>query len=145
MSLDRLYQEVILEHQQSPRHFGRLEEPSVEIEGFNPMCGDRVLLGLRVTGDKIEAQAFEGEACSICMASASMMTEEIEGKTLSEVSQKVESFRSFIQGESEGNEFSEDVQSLSGVSRFPVRIKCALLPWMSLKDALQKLKSGDQK
>jgi nitrogen fixation NifU-like protein len=143
MSLDRLYQEVILEHQKDPRSFGRLKDPSIESEGFNPMCGDRVRIGLKIDREdaRVLDQAFEGEGCSICMASASMMTEEIHGQDLKSVRQKIENFRAFMQGQGISSELGEDLQSLSGVAQFPVRIKCALLAWTTLKEALEEFEA----
>ncbi|TVQ80167.1 MAG: SUF system NifU family Fe-S cluster assembly protein [Bradymonadales bacterium] len=140
MSLELLYRDLILEHQQSPRHFGRIAEADAEAEAFNPMCGDRVHISLKIEPQekKIVGQAFEGEGCSICMASASMMTEEIEGLNLDEVESRVESFRSLMKGERPSGELGEDILALQGVAQFPVRIKCALLAWTCLKDAIDE-------
>lgn len=132
-----LYQEILMDHQRDPRNFRVLENPDREAEGFNPVCGDRVHLQLSLDASgKIPHICFQGDGCSICMASASMMTEEIQGKTREEALGLVENFRSFMQGQ-EGVSVEGDLLALEGVKRFPVRIKCALLPWMALKEALE--------
>jgi len=146
MSIEKLYQDTILEHNQEPSNFGGLKDADVESEGFNPMCGDRIILRLKLDSSKsrLVKQAFEGEACSICLASASMMTECIEGESLSDIESQVARFRSAMQGGPWDEALGEDLQSLSGVARFPVRIKCALLPWTTLNDAISKLTPSDE-
>ena len=139
--VDALYREVILDHHRHPRNFGKLENASAHTEGYNPLCGDRVEIAVKVGPDqKLEDCRFLGEGCSICMASASMMTEEVLGKPLEEVSETIEGFRSLMKGEECPLAVEGDLESLVGVRKFPVRIKCALLPWSTLKDALGKLK-----
>lgn len=137
--LDALYQEIILDHHESPRNFGAVEKPDRTAEGFNPLCGDRVSLGLKIDGGSCLAEIrFKGEGCSICMASASMMTDAVKGCPLSEVSGKIQAFRDVMQGQGNPEALGEDLRALEGVKRFPVRIKCALLPWTTLKDAIEK-------
>lgn len=138
--LDRMYQDIILDHQQSPRNYGKLEKFDCRAEGFNPMCGDRIALNLKFSADQkhLTDQRFTGEACSICMASASMMTEEISGKSVVEILEKIKSFREAMQSKDDGSILEGDMLALAGVKRFPVRIKCALLPWTTLKDAIEK-------
>lgn len=132
-SLEALYQDILLDHHRSPRNFGELEAPQMKAEGFNPMCGDRVCVQLNLENEKIVPR-FKAEGCSICLASASMMTEEIEGLRCEEALEKIAEMRDFMQGGEKNLE--GDLSALSGVKRFPVRIKCALLPWTTLKEAL---------
>lgn len=138
LSIDSLYQDILLDHQQDPRNYGELKETNRKFEGFNPVCGDRVIVYLNVNGEQIERAQFTGEGCSICMASASMMTEEIQKKPLAEVLNLVSSFRKHMQGETTQHAFEGDLKALEGVKRFPVRMKCAILPWTTLKDAIEK-------
>ena len=135
--LDQLYQEIIVEHYKEPRNFEKLPEFDFESEGYHPMCGARVNVQVKLGSDsKLERVCFQGEGCSICLASASMMTEEVEEKPLLEVFQKIKDFRALMQGENPPD-LDGDIESLKGVRRFPVRIKCALLAWTTLKGALE--------
>jgi nitrogen fixation protein NifU and related proteins len=135
--IDALYREVILDHHRHPRNFGKLEGATAKVEGYNPLCGDRCEIAVRVgPGHKLEECHFTGEGCSICMASASMMTEEVLGKPVSEVRDTIEGFRALMKGEECPLAVEGDLEALVGVRNFPVRIKCALLPWTTLKDAL---------
>ncbi|NUM89544.1 MAG: SUF system NifU family Fe-S cluster assembly protein [Bdellovibrionales bacterium] len=137
--LDSLYREVILDHHRSPRNYGPIEGADAVVEGFNPLCGDRVEIFVKVDGPKLSACHFRGEGCSICMASASMMTEEVTGKSLEQVAATIHGFRSLMRGEACPFLLEGDLESLLGVKNFPVRIKCALLPWTTLSDAISKL------
>jgi nitrogen fixation NifU-like protein len=140
-NLSALYREVILDHHRDPRNFGDLPAADVKTEGFNPLCGDRVEIFLKVDAKKnVSHLRFKGEGCSICMASASMMTEEIEGRSVSETEGRIEGFRALLKGESCPFSIEGDLESLLGVRQFPVRIKCALLPWTTLLDAVKKWK-----
>lgn len=139
IELDALYQEVIRDHCKDPRNYGRLENPDAQAEGYNPLCGDQVSVALQMNGNEcIKKICFQSKACSICTASASMMTEEVERMTKTEASQAINSFRELMQGQKDPTEIEGDLQSLAGVRNFPVRIKCALLPWLALRDALEK-------
>ena len=138
--LDALYREVILDHHRDPRNFGLVESADAKVEGFNPLCGDRVEISLKVQNGKLQDCAFRGEGCSICMASASMMTEEVLGKDLGEVEATIHGFRALLKGEECPLAVEGDLESLMGVRNFPVRIKCALLPWSTLNDALKQAK-----
>lgn len=136
--LDALYREVILDHHRHPRNHGTLPSPDAHVEGYNPLCGDRIEIDVKLgPGHTVDCR-FRGEGCSICMASASMMTEEILGKSKTEVLKMIEGFRALIKGEECPLAVEGDLESLLGVRNFPVRIKCALLPWTTLKDALEK-------
>lgn len=145
MSLDELYREVILDHYRNPRHRGRLEEPTAHAEGQNPLCGDEVSLDLRVEDGRVTAVAITGQGCSISQASASMMAEAVEGKTVAEIADLSSRFRAMMDLE-EGDSGLDpdrpgatlgDLEALQGVRRFPVRIKCAALPWTTLSEALE--------
>lgn len=144
-NLDALYREVILDHHRHPRNFGVLEGAHTKVEGYNPLCGDRVEIAIRsANGSLLTECKFRGEGCSICMASASMMTEEVLGKSLKEVEDSIEGFRALMKGEECPLAVEGDLESLVGVRNFPVRIKCALLPWTTLNDALKMLRGGKQ-
>jgi nitrogen fixation protein NifU and related proteins len=138
MSLTQLYQEIIMEHSQEPRNFSKLVEFTHEYEGYNPLCGDRVLLQAQIVDGTIKNIGFQGEGCSICMASASMMSEEVLQKNVAESLDRVQWFRDLMQDAPNTTPPEGDLQALEGVKRFPVRIKCALLPWITLKDCIEK-------
>ena len=139
--LDDLYAEIILDHYRNPRNTGLLAEPDLQAEGFNPFCGDRVSLTLALDpGGGIERVGFQGEGCSISQASASIMTELLKGKSVPEARGLNAAFRALMaDAELPGGQTPEELgelTALEGVKRFPVRIKCALLPWATLQDAL---------
>ena len=141
INLDRLYREVILDHHRSPRNFGKLEGATAHVEGYNPLCGDRIEISVKVgAGQTLEDCRFTGEGCSICMASASMMTEEVLGKSVDSVNETIEGFRALMKGEECPLAVEGDLESLVGVRNFPVRIKCALLPWTTLNDCMKEAK-----
>lgn len=133
-----LYQEVILDHNRRPRNFGALEPHTHAADGYNPLCGDKLKLHLRVEGDRIADIAFEGSGCAISKASASLMTEAVKGKSLDDAAAISEKVRGMLTGT--GDPVDEDAMgalaALSGVREFPVRIKCATLSWHTLKAAL---------
>ena len=133
-----LYQQIVLEHNRSPRNFGELKSATHSSEGYNPMCGDRIKVYIELEEDKLKDIKFTGESCAICMASASLMTERVKQKTTAEAS---ESFTNFQQLLKDGQK--EDSKSKLGkliifdsLSRYPARIKCANLGWHTLKAAL---------
>ena len=138
--LDDLYQAVILDHYRRPRNQGLLPDPDLRSEGFNPFCGDQVILTLTLDGaGRIDAVGFEGEGCSISQASASMLTAHIEGRTLDEAESLVRTFKGVMQGEEADPEDEErlgEIAALQGVREFPIRVKCALLGWTTLQDAI---------
>lgn len=137
-AIDALYREVILDHHRHPRNFGALEGADITVEGYNPLCGDRVEIAVKLEGGSLVGCQFKGEGCSICMASASMMTEEVVRRPLEEVKETIEGFRALLKGEECPLAVEGDLESLVGVRNFPVRIKCALLPWSTLNDALKQ-------
>jgi nitrogen fixation NifU-like protein len=136
VDLDALYAEVILDHNRAPRNWGELPEPAQRIEGFNPLCGDRLTLFVDVDGDRIREVRFTGEGCAISKASASMMTQAIKGKTREEAEALSENFRSMVTGQKGADASLGSLRAFAGVSRFPMRVKCATLAWHALKNIL---------
>jgi len=137
MQLDNLYQEVILDHYKHPEHKGLSVLSDVQVHHINPSCGDELTLNLSLV-DGVIVLSWDGVGCSISMASASMMAGLLSGKTLKQASPIVDSFLSLMQskGTQSGDEtLLEDAVAFSGVSKYPARIKCALLGWMAFKDA----------
>lgn len=133
-----LYQEVILEHSKAPRNYRELPSANHKAEGFNPLCGDHFLLYLDLDGDTIRDIAFQGSGCAISKASASMMTQSVKGKSKQEAEKLFSEFHKLVTGQANGNH--ADVGKLaafSGVSEFPVRVKCATLAWHTLHAALE--------
>lgn len=144
MSLDDLYREVILDHYRNPRRRGALDHPDAHADGQNPLCGDEISLDLALDGDRIADVRLQGRGCSISQASASMMAEAVAGKTIAEVEALIHRFKAMMEIEpgdagidpSRPGAALGDLEALQGVRRFPVRIKCADLPWATLAQAL---------
>ncbi len=137
-ALDELYREVILDHFKNPRNHTPLSHFDVEQEGYNPLCGDQIKLQLEFQNGRVSKVGFGGKGCSISQASVSILTEEICGKTIAEIEQEVQFFKSMMQGDvSYEDKDIGDLEALSGVKKFPVRIKCALLGWTTLEEALR--------
>lgn len=134
---DELYREVILDHYRRPRNAGSLEAPTHQAEGLNPICGDEVQLDLTVEGDVICEMAFRGQGCSISQSSASMMTERIRGGTIAEARRVMQLFEAQLVESAEPDPALGDLEALQGVAKFPVRVKCALLCWKVLREALK--------
>lgn len=135
-----LYQELILDHSKKPRNFHALEHAKRKAEGFNPLCGDRITLYLDLEGDKIKDIGFQGSGCAISKASTSMMTEAVKGKTKAEAEAlfgKVRKMLSRAPDETFDPEGLGKLAVFSGVTEFPVRVKCATLAWHALKSALE--------
>ena len=137
--LRELYQEVILDHNRSPRNKGRLENPTGLAAGHNPLCGDTVTVTLRMEGGQVTDIAFDGVGCAVSTASASLMTEAIKGKSIDEAEKIFRSFQSMVTDAEGTEEHPElgDLEALAGVRAYPVRIKCATLPWHTLHAAMQ--------
>jgi nitrogen fixation NifU-like protein len=139
--LKELYQQVILDHYHSPRNFGRLSNASGHAEGFNPLCGDRIEVEIQTDGDgRVVDVAFTGGGCAIFTAAASMMTDAVKGKTRQEVERLFEGFRALLTGDAPPEEFREALGKLAifaGVREFPVRVKCATLPWHTVHAAIR--------
>src|ERR671933_1703758 len=134
-----LYQQVILEHSKKPRHRGKTNPVHGYHRGHNPLCGDTIELTVQLnqTGDRIEDIKFEGEGCAIAIASADLMADAVRGKSVEEALEMVQQFRDMMQGKAQ---FPVDVRKLNvlqGISQFPIRIKCATLPWHTLKAAVE--------
>ncbi|WP_375180455.1 Fe-S cluster assembly sulfur transfer protein SufU [Enterococcus rotai] len=136
--LDNLYRQVILDHSSHPHHHGTLAESSKKIEMNNPTCGDVIELQVAIQDNIIKDIAFSGSGCSISTASASMMTDAVIGKTLAEAEQLAEDFSQLVQGNDVPEEEKlGDAAMLSGVAKFPARIKCATLAWKALEQAVE--------
>jgi nitrogen fixation NifU-like protein len=138
--LRALYQEIILDHNKNPRNFKRLEDANRTVEGYNPLCGDHYTLFLKVEGDIIRDIAFQGSGCAISKASASVMTSIVKGKTKEEAEKLFQTFHKLVTGELAGNVSLDELGKLAafaGVSEFPARVKCASLPWHTMRSALE--------
>jgi len=139
LQLADLYQELILDHNRRPRHRCRLSCPSHQAAGDNPLCGDRITVFLRVSDGLVEEASFEGEGCALCIASCSLMTEAIQGRSVSEAKRLFEGFHSLLTGDGENKDVElGKLEAFSGVREFPVRVKCATLPWHTLSAALAR-------
>ena len=137
MELNDLYRDVILDHNRRPRNFGPLETPDTSAEGFNPLCGDRLTLRLKLADDTIREIRFEGQGCAISTASASLMTEAVKGKTRSEALALFERVHRLLTDGGEAAEGLGKLAALSGVREYPARVKCASLCWHTLSSALE--------
>ena len=153
-SLDDLYKEIILDHYRSPRNQGELEPPAHRCEGFNPLCGDEVIVFVSLIDEKIEEIKIGGQGCSISQASASMMTEIIKGKSVSEAEEIIHAFKEMMDiyeselsgEETDGTSSSVDLgdlEALQGVVKYPVRIKCATLAWNTLTQSINEIQNID--
>jgi nitrogen fixation protein NifU and related proteins len=141
LTFDELYQEIILDHYRSPRNkCNGIDSGNLCVKHENPLCGDELSLSLELSEDnKIVKLCFSGHGCAISQASASMMTEAVKGSTIDQALDLIESVRLMMHGEAPAGELG-DIEALEGVADFPVRIKCALLAWMALKDGLNSSK-----
>ncbi|MFD0672983.1 Fe-S cluster assembly sulfur transfer protein SufU [Cohnella sp. GCM10027633] len=135
--LDDLYRRVIMDHYKTPRNRGELDEGSVTVNLNNPTCGDRISLQLQIEDGIVKGAKFTGEGCSISMSSASMMTDAVKGKTADEALKMADKFSSLMKGENVEFEEYEDIEALSGVNKFPARIKCATLAWNALRKGVE--------
>ncbi len=135
--LDALYQEVILDHAKQPRNHHKMEGADRRAEGYNPLCGDRFTLFLKLEDDRIADISFQGAGCAISTASASILTELLKGKTLAEAEKLFDNFHKLVTGKSaDGTEALGKLAVFCGVSEFPVRVKCATLAWHTMRNAL---------
>ena len=134
---DDLYRELILDHFRRPRNRGTLQEPTLRLEGVNPVCGDEIQLDLLVKDGRIDAIAFSGQGCSISQCSASMLTERLKGASLSEARDVLNSVRAMLTEGAPPAADLGDLESLEGVAKLPVRVKCAMLSWNVLQDGLE--------
>lgn len=136
MSLRQLYQEMIIDHGRHPRNFGKLACATHSQIGHNPLCGDLLTLYLTVRADKVEELRFEGSGCAISMASASLMTEAVKGKSIEEVEKLFEVFHGLVTTGRNAEDTLGKLAVFQGVAEFPIRVKCATLAWHTLKAAL---------
>ena len=136
--LDELYQEVILDHYRRPRHHGQLADANRTAEGFNPLCGDRLVVYLKYEDDVVKDVSFQGSGCAISQASASVMTSALIGKTREEIQALFDKFREVVSGKGTEAEAAAlgELGAMSGVSQFPTRVKCATLAWHAALAAL---------
>jgi len=144
LNLSSLYQQLILDHYRNPRNRGELPERTVEVHMLNPVCGDEIRLQLQVEDDRIIEARHVGQGCSISQASVSMMTNLIKGKALAEAEEVAQRFTAMMHGDEEAarDKTMGDLRALHGVSKFPVRIKCALLAFDALQEAIKKSGEG---
>ena len=135
-----LYQEMILDHHRRPRNSGKLPGANRSAEGFNPLCGDRVTVYLLVEGDRIQDISFEGSGCAICIASCSLMTEALKGRTVAEAEALFGRFHDLLTNDAAvlDEEALGKLAVFEGVREFPVRVKCATLPWHAFRAAVQQ-------
>lgn len=145
MALEELYREVILDHYRNPRHRAPVEGPDATAEGVNPLCGDEVTVELGFENSRVDRVSVRGQGCSISQSSGSMMAVAITGKSREEIASVAERFHDMLTGE-DGSGIDPDrpgaalgdLEALSGVRKYPVRVKCALLPWTTLQQALRE-------
>jgi len=139
--LSELYQQVILDHNKKPRNFRKLETANHKAEGFNPLCGDQLTIYLNLEDNTVKEVGFEGSGCAISKAAASMMTQAVKGKSKEQAEHLFQEFHSMVTGqlneETEENNLG-NLKIFAGVRDFPVRVKCATLPWHTLHAALNK-------
>ena len=137
--LDELYEAIILDHYRNPRNSGPVDDPDIDLEVNNPFCGDEFHIQLKVDGNSVSQVGINGRGCAISQASASLLAELVQGKSYVDVKAAVDSVRRLLKGEEiteEDQDILGDIEALGGVRKFPVRIKCALLSWVGLNDAL---------
>jgi nitrogen fixation protein NifU and related proteins len=139
--LEALYREAVLDHARKPRNRGRLEQPTVRQEGINPSCGDELEVDVLIDGDTLVAATFTGQGCAISQASASMMTEVVRSRSLTEVTVLIERFKDMIHGRGAHPSLG-DAAVLEGVAKLHARVKCATLAWVTLQAALKRVESA---
>jgi nitrogen fixation NifU-like protein len=146
MEIEELYREVILDHYQNPRNYGELNHssscskgvyPFCNAEGENPLCGDSISIQFLIKGDILADIRFRGTGCAISLASASIMTELVKGKTLEEIDSLISRVKSIMEGEKDSTDELGDFQSLEGVRNLPLRVKCVLLAWTVLEEGIK--------
>jgi len=139
MDLKDLYKEVIVDHNRSPRNFGAMENADRRLEGFNPLCGDRLTLYLKMDGDRVQDISFDGTGCAISVASASLMTEALKGKTVDEANAIFDDFHDLLTVDNPDPDLDKlgKLAALAGVRDYPTRVKCATLCWHTLHSALE--------
>jgi len=136
-ALEALYQETILEHNRRPRNFHEMEHATGHAEGKNPLCGDQVSVWVRLDGDRIAEASFNGQGCAIAKASASLMTAAISGKTVAEANALFARFHAMVTGKEPADASLGSLRALGGVSKYPIRVKCATLAWHAMRAAME--------
>ena len=140
--LDSLYRDVILDHFRSPRNLGPLPEAEIKAEGTNPLCGDDITFWLKLRDGRVQQAAFLGKGCAISQATGSILTEQLQGKTLEEVTGLIETMKRLMQGqEPEASVELGDLEAMLGVRKFPVRVKCAALSWNVIEQGLKEYRA----
>ena len=134
--LGDLYQEIILDHYKKPRNAGQIDQPTCSATGDNPLCGDKIAVTVKMKGDTVEDLRWKGAGCAISTASASLMSEAVKGKSKAEIQALFERFHAMVTGTGPSDGL-EKLEVFSGVSEFPVRVKCASLAWHTLRAALE--------
>jgi nitrogen fixation NifU-like protein len=134
--LRALYQQIIIEYSQRPRNFKAMEDANHECHGHNPLCGDDVTIFAKVENDRVADISFKGSGCAISKASASIMTTQVKGKTLAEVKTMFEAFQNLITTGEEVEDMNSKLLVLGGVHKYPMRVKCAILPWHTMMNGL---------
>lgn len=134
--LGDLYQEIILDHYKKPRNSGLIEQPTCSAAGDNPLCGDKIAVTVKMKGDTLEDLRWKGAGCAISTASASLMSEAVKGRSKAEIGALFEKFHAMVTGKGPSDGLDK-LEVFSGVSEFPVRVKCASLAWHTLKAALE--------
>lgn len=141
-ALRELYQEMILDHARHPRHYGTLEGASHKADGFNPLCGDKVTVYLKLDADgRVGDIAFEGKGCAISQASASMMADLLKGRDKADAEKLMEGFLSLVKGGAAtglSEDDRESLEAMGGISAFPMRVKCATLAWHTFRNAVEE-------
>lgn len=139
-NLEALYQEVILDHNRKPRNFREMENADRRVDGRNPLCGDEITLFVKLDGDTVSDISFKGSGCAVSKSSASLMTAAVKGKSIADTRQLFDRFHDMITGKLSEAERGQmgSLAALGGVSKFPIRVKCASLAWHALKSALDK-------
>ena len=133
--LQELYQSIILDHNRRPKNFRAMDDATSRAEGLNPMCGDQLTVWLRLENDSVADVSFQGQGCAISKASASLMTQAVKGKPRADAEKLFDEFHAMVTGKGDGAELGS-LKALSGVSKFPLRVKCASLAWHAMKSAL---------
>lgn len=144
LPLDELYREVVLDHYRKPRGRSPLERVDALAHGHNPLCGDEIDLAVSLDGERVTGVQVTGRGCAICTASGSILAEIVPGRTAAEADTAAEAFRQVMHGNPAPEDVDlGDLELLEGVRNFPVRVKCALLPWVTLRDALEAWRKGE--
>jgi nitrogen fixation NifU-like protein len=140
VDLSDLYQDIIVDHNRAPRNFRRIEPATSKAEGFNPLCGDKLTVYLKLDGDRVEDVSFEGSGCAISVASASLMTDRLKGRSRDEAEQLRDEMHTLLTGETDDSDAESlgKLGALAGVRDYPSRVKCATLCWHTLQAALEK-------